>query len=55
MAKKIESVPVVEVRRTVIGSPFFCGFLDEMPQEAKDKMRDENPKMHERIFEKETV
>jgi hypothetical protein len=55
MAKKIELVPVFEVRRTVIGSPFFCGFLDEMPQDAKDKMRDENPKMYGRIFEKETV
>lgn len=42
----------VEVRRTVIGSPYFCGFLDEMPQEAKDAMMLDNLKLYEQIFGK---
>lgn len=50
MAKKV----IEEVRRTKIGSPFFCGFLDEMPQDAKDKMLVEKPELHKQIF-KETV
>lgn len=42
----------IEVRRTVIGSPYFCGFLDEMPQNAKDAMMIGNLKLYERIFGK---
>jgi len=48
MAKKIE-----KVRRTVIGCPFYEGFLDEMPQEAKDRMKAEKPEVHKMLFEKE--
>ena len=38
-------------RRTVIGCPFYEGFLDEMPQEAKDKMKAEKPELHKQLFE----
>ena len=48
MAKKV----ITEVRRTKIGSPYFCGFLDEMPQDAKDLMLVEKPEVHKLIFEK---
>lgn len=42
----------IEVRRTKIGCPYFCGFLDEMPQDAKDAMMIGNLKLYERIFGK---
>lgn len=48
MAKKV----IIEVRRTKIGSPYFCGFIDEMPQDAKDAMMIGDLKLYERIFGK---
>jgi hypothetical protein len=46
MAKKT-TVPQV---RAKIYSPFYEGFLDEMPIEAKEKMKNDNPKLHKQIF-----
>jgi len=43
------------IRRTHIASPFFVGYLDEMPQEAKDRMKAEKPEVHKHIFEKKVV
>jgi hypothetical protein len=39
-----------KVRRTTIGCSFYCGFLDEMPQDIKDLMLIKNPKLHKQIF-----
>ena len=47
MAKK--EVITDPTRRTKIYSPFFSGYLDEMPQEAKDALILRNPKA-EKIF-----
>lgn len=47
MAKKT----ITQQRRTKIGCPFFEGYLDEMPQDAKDKMKAEKPELHKQIFE----
>ena len=52
MAKKITTEPT---RRTHIASPYFEGYLDEMPQEAKDRMKAEKPELHKSIFEKDVV
>ena len=49
MAKKIE------VNRVEIACPYFTGYLDEMPQEAKDGMKAEKPEIHKRLFEKDVV
>jgi len=40
MAKKaVEQLP-----RVKIYSPYFEGYIDEMPEEAKERMRTKNPK-----------
>lgn len=49
MAKKIVS----NTRRTIIGCPFYNGFLDEMPLDVKEKIMTENPKLYKFIFDKE--
>lgn len=38
--KKMETT----IKRVKIYSPFFTGYLDEMPQEAKDRLIERNPK-----------
>ena len=53
MAKK--TVILEPIRRTKIYSPFFSGYLDEMPLEAKDRMKAEKPEIHKRLFEKDVV
>lgn len=45
MAKKI-------VQRVKIYSNIFTGYLDEIPQEAKDRMFVEKPKVYEDLFGK---
>ena len=50
MAKKIIEQP----KRVKIYSPFYEGYLDEMPQEAKDALIARNPKAA-KIFEKQEV
>lgn len=41
MAKKKE---IIKTRRTIIHCPEYVGYLDEMPQEAKDRLIERNPK-----------
>ena len=48
MAKKVISA----TRRTVIGCPFYNGFLDEMPLDVKEKIMTENHNLYKFIFEK---
>jgi hypothetical protein len=48
MAKKVISA----TRRTVICSPYYNGFLDEMPLEIKEKISSENHNLYKFIFEK---
>ena len=33
-----------KIKRDVIKCPEFTGYLDEMPQEAKDRLIERNPK-----------
>lgn len=40
------------MERVKIYSPYFSGFLDEMPEDAKLKMKEENPELYKQIFEK---
>ena len=47
MAKK----NTLNVERVIISCPFYDGYLDNMPQEAKDKMKEEKPDMYKKIFE----
>lgn len=49
MAKTV----TIPTRRTIIGSPYFEGFLDQMPQEAKDRMKESDPNLHKIIFGEE--
>jgi len=37
-------------RQAFIYNPNFTGFINEMPQDAKDKMLTENPELHKRLF-----
>jgi len=51
MAKKaVEQLP-----RVKIYSPYFVGYIDEMPEEAKERMRSEKPEVYKGIFEPETT
>ena len=47
MAKK--AIQTVKVQRPTIGCREFRGYLDEMPQEAKDRLIERNPKA-EQLF-----
>ena len=53
MAKK--TVTIESTMRVKIYSPFFSGYLDEMPIEAKDRMKAEKPEVHKMLFEKDVV
>lgn len=53
MAKK--KVMEINISSTKIYSPFFKGYLDEMPQEAKDKMKAEKPDVYKSIFGEDVV
>ena len=39
MQIKLGTVTTEPIRRTHIASPYFVGYLDEMPSEAKDVMK----------------
>lgn len=51
MAKKV----IEQVQRVKIVSPEFTGYLDEMPQEAKDALVARNPKAAKLFEPKETI
>lgn len=51
MAKKATTTE--PVRRAHIASTYFEGYLDEMPIEAKDRMKAEKPEIHKRLFGEE--
>jgi hypothetical protein len=39
-----------EVRRTLLYCPFYAGYVDEMPQDTKDLIKEKDLELYNSIF-----